>query len=119
VEWLGRRLEDPAVSPDTWLYELYMVTSAPQKDPCLPQQSASERAYAIAKELAPVAYSSRHYLAVLVAALWLAADPRNRISRPEAGPSELNPIIQVALQQLAMNRTLPRPRLLDEAQKFR
>lgn len=100
---------------DAWLYELYAITAAPLREPVVPEVSATLRADRLAAELAPRSFAQRRALTVLVAALWLAADPRNRL--PGARP-ELNLTISSMFQDLAMRSDPRRVGLRHEAAKY-
>ncbi len=81
----------------------------------MPEVSATLRADRLAAELAPRSFAQRRALTVLVAALWLAADPRNRL--PGARP-ELNLTISSMFQDLAMRSDPRRVGLRHEAAKY-
>ncbi|MCX4750348.1 hypothetical protein OG455_33385 [Kitasatospora sp. NBC_01287] len=83
---------------EAWLYELYAITAAPQREPVDTSMPASARADRLARELAPAAFRHHRALALLVTALWLAVDPRNRL--PNARP-ELNFTISASFRDLA------------------
>ncbi|MEU4211714.1 hypothetical protein AB0F13_17205 [Streptomyces sp. NPDC026206] len=100
---------------DAWLYELYAVTAAPLREPVLAGLTATLRADRLAAELAPRSFAERRTLSVLVAALWLATDPRNRL--PSARP-ELNLTISSMFQDLAMRSDPRRVGLRHEAAKY-
>jgi hypothetical protein len=85
---------------EAWLYELYAITAAPMREPVDASVSASHRADQLARRLAPEAYHRHRALALLVTALWLAVDPRNRL--PSARP-ELNFTISASFRDLALH----------------
>ncbi|MGW1076148.1 hypothetical protein [Streptomyces sp. NPDC002537] len=88
--------------PDTeaWLYELYAVTAAPLREPVVPEQTATLRVDRLAAGLAPRSFGTHRALTVLVTALWLAGDPRNRLP---GGSPELNLTIGSMFQDLALH----------------
>lgn len=102
---------------DAWLYELYAVTAAPVRTPVLPGQTPTLRVDRLAEELAPASFAApdRRALTMLVTALWLAGDPRNRM--PAARP-ELNDTISSMFQSLAMHSDPRRVGLRHEAAKY-
>ncbi len=100
---------------EAWLYELYTVTAAPMRDPVVVEVSASHRADALARELAPASYQDRRSLALLVTALWLAVDPRNRL--PSARP-ELNYTISASFRDLALHADANSAVLRSEAARY-
>lgn len=114
VDHLARSLVN-LPDTDAWLYELYAITAAPLRVPVVPGQSATLRADRLAADLAPRSFAARRALTVLVAALWLAGDPRNRL--PGARP-ELHFTIGSTLQNLAMYSDPPRVGLRHEAAKY-
>ncbi|TQF06076.1 hypothetical protein E6W39_32480 [Kitasatospora acidiphila] len=85
---------------EAWLYELYAITAAPMREPVDATVSASHRADQLARRLAPEAFRRHRALALLVTALWLAVDPRNRL--PSARP-ELNFTISASFRDLALH----------------
>lgn len=114
VEHLSARMwELPGTA--AWLYELYAVTAAPMRRPVDPELSAAERADALARELAPRSFRDSRSLAVLTAALWLAADPRNRL--PNAAP-ELNYTISSMFLELAVTSDARIAGLRHEAARY-
>ncbi|RLU87486.1 hypothetical protein CTZ27_22930 [Streptomyces griseocarneus] len=100
---------------DAWLYELYAVTAAPLRTPVVTQWTAALRIEGLAEGLAPGSFTTRRTLTVLVTALWLAADPRNRL--PSGNP-ELNLTIALMFQDLALRAAPGRVGLLREAAKY-
>lgn len=101
-----------------WLRELYHVTAAPMHRAQLSDAPPSHNAGHLAREHAPTAYADRatgRPLAELVAALWLAADPRNRL--PPGSP-ELNYKISSMFRQLALAADADADTLLDEAARY-
>ncbi|MFF7726719.1 hypothetical protein [Streptomyces sp. NPDC008001] len=102
---------------EAWLYELYAVTAAPLRAPVVPGQTPTLRVDRLAEELAPRSFADpgRRALTMLVAALWLAGDPRNRM--PAARP-ELNDTISSMFQNLAMHSDPRRVGLRHEAAKY-
>ncbi|MGK5545924.1 hypothetical protein ACSNOH_14490 [Streptomyces sp. URMC 127] len=116
VGHLARSLTD-LPGTDAWLYELYAVTAAPLRTPVLPGQTATLRVDRLAEELAPESFAApdRRALTMLVTALWLAGDPRNRV--PAARP-ELNDTIGSMFQSLAMHSDPRRVGLRHEAAKY-
>ncbi|MFF4694790.1 hypothetical protein [Streptomyces chattanoogensis] len=114
VAHLARRLSQ-LPDTDAWLSELYAITAAPLRRPVEPDRSASLRTDALAQELAPESFGAHRALTVLVAALWLASDPRNRL--PAARP-ELNATIGAMLRDLALHSHPARVDLRHEAEKY-
>ncbi|MCC3771622.1 hypothetical protein [Streptomyces sp. UNOC14_S4] len=100
---------------DAWLYELYAVTAAPLREPVVPQWTAAVRVDGLAADLAPGSFTTRRALTVLVTALWLAADPRNRLP---SGSPELNLTIGSMFQDLALHSDPRRVGLRHEAAKY-
>ncbi|MEU9112924.1 hypothetical protein AB0D04_14330 [Streptomyces sp. NPDC048483] len=114
VAHLARRLAQLG-DTDAWLYELYAITAAPLHRPVEPERSAALRTDALAQELAPESFGAHRALTMLVAALWLASDPRNRL--PAARP-ELHSTIGSMFRELAMKATPARVDLRHEAEKY-
>ncbi|MFC5146682.1 hypothetical protein ACFPP6_18590 [Streptomyces aureoversilis] len=114
VDHLARSLTE-LPDTDAWLYELYAVTAAPLRTPVLPERTATLRVDRVAEELAPRSFAERRALTMLVAALWLAGDARNRL--PAARP-ELNDTIGSMFQSLAMHSDPRRVGLRHEAAKY-
>lgn len=85
---------------EAWLYELYAITAAPMRTPVVTDVPASHRADSLTRQLAPRGYRDHRSLALLVTALWLAVDPRNRL--PSARP-ELNFTISASFRDLALH----------------
>ncbi|MFI1178918.1 hypothetical protein ACH4UT_05110 [Streptomyces sp. NPDC020799] len=100
---------------DTWLYELYAITAAPLREPVVPERSATHRVDQLAAGLAPRSFVAHRAMTLLVTALWLAADPRNRL--PGASP-ELNLTIGSMFQDLALHSDPRRAGLRHEAAKY-
>ncbi|MGV9249579.1 hypothetical protein ACWDOX_39545, partial [Streptomyces sp. NPDC003710] len=125
VGYLNGLLRDGTVSVGAWLHELYMITAAPMKEPVSLAVPAPQRAIELADRLAPNAYSGDlRDLAVLVAALWMASDPRNRLTGPpippdQAAPAELNETIARKLGDLAERLPRLRSPLINEAGMYR
>lgn len=114
VDHLARGLVNLS-DTDAWLYELYTITAAPLRVPVIPGQSAALRADRLAADLAPRSFLAHRALTILVTALWLAGDPRNRL--PGARP-ELAFTISSTLQSLALYSDPPRVGLRHEAAKY-
>jgi hypothetical protein len=83
--------------------------------PVLVTAPASHRADRLARELAPDAYRDDRSLALLVTALWLAVDPRNRL--PSARP-ELNFTISASFRDLALHADANSAVLRSEAARY-
>lgn len=114
VTGLDARLE-AATDTESWLRDLYAVTAAPQRRPVDADRSAVERVDILAEEFAPHAFASRRSLAILVTALWLAKDPRNRLPTPSGS---LNPTIAAMFQDLALHSSPRRAGLRQEAGRY-
>jgi hypothetical protein len=118
------RLEDVVLRLDTslrtlpttaWLYELYAITAAPMREPVDLGMTAAHRADLLAGELAPDAFRRNRALTLLVTALWLAVDPRNRL--PSAQP-ELNFTISASFRDLALHAEANGAVLRSEAARY-
>jgi hypothetical protein len=115
----GRFTELP--STDQWLYELYAITAAPMLVPVAPRQdgerqpSPSDRVRELARQLAPGALDEHWSLTMLVTALWLAADPRNRVAN---STPELNSTIAAMFHRLAALPHSGATGLLGEAERY-
>ncbi|WP_146074963.1 hypothetical protein [Streptomyces sp. Ru73] len=108
-------------STDEWLYELYAITAAPMLLPVAPRQggerdsSPSGRVRELARDLAPEAFVTHWALTMLVTALWLAADPRNRVAHTTP---ELNSTIAAMFHTLAALPHSGAAGLLREAERY-
>ncbi|MBZ4017164.1 hypothetical protein [Streptomyces purpurogeneiscleroticus] len=106
---------------DQWLYELYAITAAPMLLPVAPRQrgerdpSPSDRVRELAARLAPGALEEHWALTMLVTALWLAADPRNRVAN---STPELNSTIAAMFHTLAALPHSGAAGLLREAERY-
>jgi hypothetical protein len=92
---------ETAANAAPWLHELYYVTAAPMRRAQLTDDPPSRNAVALARRHAPVAYADNRLgrpLAELIAALWLAGDPRNRLP---PGEPQLNPHIAAKFRKLS------------------
>ncbi|MBM9504295.1 hypothetical protein [Actinacidiphila acididurans] len=98
-----------------WLYELYAITAAPMRDPVDLTMTAAGRADRLAAELAPDGFRHNRALTLLVTALWLAVDPRNRL--PSAQP-ELNFTISASFRDLALHADANGAVLRSEAARY-
>ena len=102
----------------SWLRDLYYVTAAPVNRTRFTGASPTHTADDLAREYAPASYDDHELgrpLAELVAALWLAGDPRNRL--PPGRPG-LNYRIEAMFRQLAMATDVDANTLLDEAARY-
>ncbi|WP_225850678.1 hypothetical protein [Streptomyces sp. HPF1205] len=104
-----------ALPTTAWLYELYAITAAPMREPVDVAVTASQRADRLAGELAPDGFRRNRALTLLVTALWLAADPRNRL--PSAQP-ELNFTISATFRDLALHADANGAVLRSEAARY-
>ena len=101
-----------------WLRDLYHVTAAPVNRTRFTGASPTYTADEFARRYASVSYADHELgrpLAELVAALWLAGDPRNRLP---PGRPELNFRIAAMFRQLAMATDVDANTLLDEAARY-
>jgi hypothetical protein len=114
VTALGDRLAR-ASSTESWLRDLYAITAAPLRRPVDARRAAAERVDLLAEELAPQAFTNRPSLAILMTALWLARDPRNRLPTPAVS---LNPTIAAMFQDLALHASPRRAGLRQEALRY-
>ncbi|MFI8993319.1 hypothetical protein [Streptomyces sp. NPDC053542] len=106
---------------DQWLYELYAITAAPMPLSVAPWQreeqddvAPSDRVQELARRLAPGAFEEHWELTLLVTALWLAADPRNRV----AHSPELNSTIAAMFRRLAAPSRSGATGLFREAERY-
>ncbi|MFJ2110881.1 hypothetical protein ACIOEX_02965 [Streptomyces sp. NPDC087850] len=120
VAYLHDRFTDLPTT-DQWLYELYTITAAPMRVPVVPlgpdepQSSPSDRVRELAGQLGPTSLTENWSLTMLVTALWLAADPRNRVAN--AAP-ELNSTIAAMFHRLAALPSSSAAGLLREAGRY-
>ncbi|MGW2823006.1 hypothetical protein ACWC24_18745 [Streptomyces sp. NPDC001443] len=126
VDHLVDRLRDSTVPVGVWLRDLYAITAAPMREPVDTAVPAPQRALDLAHRCAPRNYANPGIwrdLAVLVACLWMASDPRNRLPArpipPGSSPSaELNETIARKLGNLAESPLLVRSELINEARMY-
>ncbi|MFJ1649208.1 hypothetical protein [Streptomyces sp. NPDC088258] len=120
VAYLAERFGE-LPSTDQWLYELYAVTAAPMRVPVAPAgpgrhgPSPSDRVRELARQLAPASLDEHWSLTMLVTALWLAADPRNRVAH---SAPELNSTIAAMFHRLAALPHSGAAGLLREAERY-
>jgi hypothetical protein len=105
---------------EQWLYELYAITAAPMLAPVAPPEREegeppSDRVRELARQLAPAALDEHWSLTMLVTALWLAADPRNRVAN---SMPELNSTIAAMFHRLAALPHSGAAGLLKEAERY-
>ncbi|MFI9028076.1 hypothetical protein [Streptomyces sp. NPDC053560] len=106
---------------DQWLYELYAITAAPMRLPEPPrprgerEPTPSDRVRDLARRLAPAALDEHWSLTMLVTALWLAADPRNRVAN---STPELNSTIAAMFHRLTALPHSSAAGLLREAERY-
>ncbi|MER7971399.1 hypothetical protein ABTX35_20800 [Streptomyces sp. NPDC096080] len=120
VAYLAERFSE-LPSTDQWLYELYAITAAPMRVPVAPSRpgplgsSPSDRVRELARHLAPASLDEHWALTMLVTAVWLAADPRNRVAH---SAPELNSTIAAMFHQLAALPHSGATGLLREAERY-
>ncbi|MEV0598883.1 hypothetical protein AB0I82_06200 [Streptomyces sp. NPDC050315] len=120
VAYLARRFT-ALPGTDQWLYELYAITAAPMLIPVAPrgrgeqEPTPSDRVRDLARRLAPAALDEHWSLTMLVTALWLAADPRNRVAN---STPELNSTIAAMFHRLTALPHSSAAGLLREAERY-